>query len=135
MDDNPYVHSDRTQHRLRVRLARAHLKAADRGAFDAAIATLLRVAMGVDRDGKPIDVSPRTQAVAAAALLRAGLDLAKDPSFAVVHVEGGTVQVNIGPRDDAERRAYLQRVLDTMANAQLGPGKSQAAPEADVSDP
>lgn len=62
--------NERREARLRLRLATAHLKVADKGAIEAAVVELVRIMSGTGKDGKPIQVSARTRARAADALLR-----------------------------------------------------------------
>lgn len=62
--------NEQREARLRLKLADAHLKAADKGALEAAVIELVNVMRGRGTDGKPIQVSARTRARAADALLR-----------------------------------------------------------------
>lgn len=62
--------NERREARLRLRLATAHLKVAEKGAIEAAVVELVRIMSGTGKDGKPIHVAARTRARAADALLR-----------------------------------------------------------------
>ena len=62
--------NERREARLRLRLAKAHLKVADKGALEAAVIELVRIMQGTGKDGRPIHVSARTRARAAHAILQ-----------------------------------------------------------------
>lgn len=66
---------DEREWRIRVRLAEAHLRGAEAGAFDAAVTTLLQAMVGKDAEGRALEVPMATRVEAAVALLRHAKDV------------------------------------------------------------
>lgn len=112
--------NERREARLRLRLATAHLKAADKGAIEAAVVELVRVMSGVGKDGKPINVSPRTRMRAADALLR-------HATHAATMSAAKRVQISGDP--DAPLEVSLVDVVRMAAGeAQKPPAKKRKKP-------
>lgn len=117
---DPYVRSARAEARLRLFVARAVLRAAEAGGIDAAIAELVRITVGQDARGQPIDIAPRTRRGAASDLTRLAVAAAtmSRPPTSVFAVQASSVTIADGG-DLAQRlgvggEAWLERFVAGM---------------------
>ena len=111
----PQITDDRYDLRLKLRLAQAHLKIAETGVIEHALAAIAELAMGKKLDGRPIAVHPRTKVQAARTLLASAASLTpKDPLVAITQT---TVQVGVDR--DAYKRALANPQTRKAANTLL----------------
>lgn len=114
--------------RLRARLAQAHIRAGDANGFDAAVATLVQIAVGKDENGKALKVAPRTRVQAAQALLRSAAIIMKAMESDEDLRKGVPPQIvfNIGV---PELRTVEVKAVETKPEPLALPPVPPAAPE------
>lgn len=114
---DPYVRSAKAEARLRLFVAKAVLRAAEAGGIDAAIAELVRITVGQDAQGNPVDIAPRTRRGAASDLARLAVAAAtmSRPPTSVFAVQASSLTIADGG-DLAQRlgvgaEAWLERFV------------------------
>lgn len=111
----PTTDDDRYDLRLKLRVARAHLKLADAGKVEKVLEAVYLIAMGKAANGRRLNVEPRTRVQAARTLLSSTAALIpRDPLVAVTQNN-----VTVGVDREAYRRALANPATRRAATVML----------------